>query len=244
MSNPPVDFKVSKWDGMPQVFVPEGEFPMGTDNKSFTPSYPQHMVYLNAYWIDQTEVTNGMYANCVASGVCEEYVYDLDGYNSRYSDRAHSDFPVNYVDWDNANTYCLWVNRRLPTEAEWEKAARGTDGRIYPWGNDPPNQNLMNFNMYLGVPVAVDRYWQGSSPYGALQMAGNLREWVADWFDPSYYRYSPFYNPTGPLSGTDKSLRGGSYLDDARSSFSFNRLRHDPDSAGANRGFRCAQDTD
>ena len=236
----PVDVRVSPADGMTQVFVPEGKFPMGTGDSDVQKNRPKHSVFLSAFWIDQTEVTNAMYALCVEAGMC---TYPVDnGSNPYYGNSRYANYPVVYVTWNAADNYCRWAGRRLPTDAEWEKAARGTDQRLYPWGNEPPNPSLANFDMNIGAPLPVDRYPLGASPYGALNMAGNVREWVSDWFNEFYYLASPRENPLGPSAGETKSLRGGSYLDDANEIRVFNRFFHPPGSPGINRGFRCASD--
>jgi formylglycine-generating enzyme required for sulfatase activity len=235
----PVDVRVSAADGMTQVFVPAGDFQMGTNEKNAQKNRPVHVVTLSAFWVDQTEVTNAMYARCVAA---EECPLPAPEQNPFYGKSKYNDYPVVYVTWNAADVYCRWAGRRLPTEAEWEKAARGTDGRIYPWGNDPPNESRANFDLNLGAPLPADRYPLGASPYGALNMAGNVREWVADWFHQYYYLVAPPENPLGPPSGELKSLRGGSYLDGDSEIRTFNRFEHAPLSPGINRGFRCASD--
>lgn len=233
--------RVSKADGMTQVLVPAGEFKMGTEEKTALKNRPPHRVNLSAFWIDQTEVSNAMYAQCVEAGVCPP---PFEGINPFWGKSKYENHPVVYVSWDNADAYCRWAERRLPTEAEWEKAARGTDGRAYPWGDDAPTMTLANFDNLIGEPLPVDRYALGASPYGALNMAGNVREWVADWYHEFYYMATPLENPLGPPSGDHKSLRGGSYLDGAAEIRAFNRLSHAPLSPGINRGFRCASDAD
>lgn len=233
----PVATRVSSADGMVQVLVPAGEFIMGTDEEGLAKSRPQRSVHLDAFWIDQTEVTNAAYAMCLEAGACPHPGGNANPY---FGKSKYDQYPVVYVSWDAADAYCRWAGGRLPTEAEWEKAARGTDGRDYPWGDDPPDESRANFDLNLGAPLPATRYPLGASPYGALNMAGNVREWVADWFSRMYYRVAPSSNPTGPAQGDERALRGGSYLDDARELRVFNRFEHPPFSPGINRGFRCA----
>jgi formylglycine-generating enzyme required for sulfatase activity len=234
----PVESKIAQADGMIQVYVPAGEFLMGSDDKDDRKSNPSHAIYLGAYWIDQTEVSRGMYNVCVNAHGCAPIRKQRDPY---IDDPAYSNYPVVYIKWEYAQAYCIWAGRRLPTEAEWEKAARGTDGRIFPWGDTPPTISLANFNNNIGELTPVDHYLLGASPYGALNMAGNVREWTLDWYAPFYYRHSPAINPSGPETGDTKSLRGGSFLDDERQLRTFNRFDHEPNSPGGNRGFRCAE---
>lgn len=239
-SSKPTESKTAIADNMVEMYVPAGEFLMGTKEKSFPSSYPEHTVYLDAFWIDKTEVTNAMYALCVKKKECK-YNYARPGYNPNYSNPLYANYPITYVTWQDAYNYCQWAGRRLPTEAEWEKAARGTQAQFYPWGNDAPNLSLLNFNKEVGMTLSVYRYPRGASPYGALNMEGNVREWVSDWFSPIYYDHSPYRNPQGPSEGITRSLRGGSYIDNARQVLVFIRFRHIPTSAGTNRGFRCAE---
>ncbi len=205
------DIWIRPADGAVMVYVPAGEFLMGSpddDPDAADDEKPQHTVYLDAFWIDRTEVTNAQYRQCVEWGACWEPRYWDD-------DSLHApDEPVLWVSWNDAESYAQWVGGRLPTEAEWEKAARGTDGRSYPWGNSPPACSKANYAGCAGSPLPVGSHPEGASPYGALEMAGNAREWVADWYDEDYYGRSVFRNPNGPDSGTFRVLRGGSYLHD------------------------------
>lgn len=234
----PVRMKFLRKDGMVQVYIPAGEFLMGSRQDKGAGRLKAHMVYLDAYWIDQTEVTNAMYARCVADGAC----WPPASVNPYFGKAEYADHPVVYVGWQKAQEYCRWVGGRLPTEAEWEKAARGTDGRRYPWGNKRPTDSLLNFNGTHGQPQSAYAYLTGISPYGLLNMAGNVREWTADWFSETYYEVSSYKNPQGPSSGEVKSLRGGAYWDDAKQVQTFYRLSHDPTSPGENRGFRCVEE--
>jgi formylglycine-generating enzyme required for sulfatase activity len=237
--NIPIGVKTSAADGMIQVYVPEGAFTMGDNGNPQTKEYPEHEVYLDAFWMDKVEVTNSMYEKCVAGGKCLIPVLRLNPYYGKW---AYRNLPVVYVNWYAAEQYCAWAGRRLPTEAEWEKAARGTDARTYPWGDEPPNPRLANFaETLMGESLPSFRYPLGASPYGALNMAGNVREWVADWFDSKYYNISPKSNPLGPETGKERSLRGGAYDAKMDSITTFHRFRHEPDSAGLSRGFRCAE---
>ncbi|MCX6032173.1 MAG: SUMF1/EgtB/PvdO family nonheme iron enzyme [Chloroflexi bacterium] len=199
------------------VYVPPGEFRMGAgaeddrivsqfgwDNSS---EHPQHPVTLDGYWIQRTEVTNAQYRRCVEAGGCKP----PDDINVRYRNPQFATQPVTGVTWFQARDYAAWAGGRLPTEAEWEKACRGTDGRTYPWGNQAPTGELLNFRETgLGTWSAVGSYPKGASPYGALDMAGNVWEWTADWLDDTYYADSPKENPTGPATGDFRVLRGGS----------------------------------
>lgn len=205
---------VSDKDGMVLQYVPEGEFLMGSvasDVEAKDDEKPQHTIQLDAYWIDKTEVTNAQYRKCVEARGCEQ-----PG-GSAYNDGGKANHPVVNVSWKEANAYCAWAKRRLPTEAEWEKGARGTDGRRYPWGNGDPNATLANFAMNVKGTRPVGSYEAGASPYGALDMAGNVWEWVQDWYHSEYYRNAPRSNPQGPERGDWRVLRGGSwYLGSSR----------------------------
>lgn len=234
-------------DGMTLVYVPAGEFKMG--GQEFVEETPIHTVYLDAYWIDKTEVTNAMYAKCVSAGVCDpperSDSYSHDDY---YVSATFDDYPVMYVSWEDANTYCTWAGRRLPTEAEWEKAARGDlEGKKYPWGDMDPacgdNAVENGANCYgtaEGNPVNTSTEKVATylpNGYGIYDMSGNLFEWVADWYDAGYYANSPLSNPLGPDTGTDKVVRGGDWSGIKTAS----RTGKLPTHADYNPGFRCAR---
>jgi formylglycine-generating enzyme required for sulfatase activity/photosystem II stability/assembly factor-like uncharacterized protein len=242
-------------DGMTMVYVPEGSFSMGSDldadveickrfnGGSCLPGWyadeaPTHNVYLDAYWIDKTEVTNGKYTKCVSAGGCQPHLR-----NDYYVNPKYANYPVIDVTWTDADTYCHWAGGRLPTEAEWEKAARGTDGRIYPWGNNDPTCYLANFwdvsSGCVGDTSEVGSYPSGASPYGALDMAGNVDEWVNDLFDATYYSQSPARNPTGPVSGDERVVRGGASWTGAINIRSTSRSKDDPKNPMYENGFRC-----
>lgn len=194
-------------DGAVLVYVPEGEFLMGSDDEDARDvEKPQRLVYLDLFWIYKNPVTNAEYRMCVEDGVCI-----LPSATRYFRDPDYEKHPVVYVGWSDATTYCEWAGGRLPTEAEWEKAARGTDGRKYPWGDQSPTCNLANFRGCVGTTSPVGSYPMGSSPYGALDMAGNVREWIADWHAADYYSYAPNQNPTGPTTGIYQVQRGGSW---------------------------------
>jgi formylglycine-generating enzyme required for sulfatase activity len=231
---------VSPKDGMIMVYVPAGVFMMGSNDHQ-DDEKPAHSVYLDAFWIDQYEVTNGMYAKCVEAKICSvpfpdfrSPIITLDlgkfGYgpdNSKFLKQVATDpeffsQPVTHVFWEFANVYCQWAGRRLPTEAEWEKAARGVDERIYPWG-ETADCTKANFSSCVGNLSHVGSYEEGTSPYGAYDMAGNAMEWVADWYDNTYYQISPYENPLGSPSGGYRVFRGGSWGNTADAVRSTNR---------------------
>ena len=234
--------------------VVAGDFLMGT-NRGFGPEGPAHVVYLSAFYIDKYEVTNAQFrAYARAAGVS----LPPENLNPLFSDDRQ---PVVGVTWTEAGAYCRWRGGRLPTEAQWEKAARGTDGRTYPWGEEAPNGDyaVMDLGGRCGRtnwanpsagPVSgefchtmpVGSRPRGASPYGLLDMAGNAWEWCSDWYDDTYYGRSPGEEPTGPASGTFRVVRGSSWHHLPHYLKASARFRFYPDQRGNFIGFRCARD--
>lgn len=213
------------------VLVPEGEFTMGFGSFEAEDESPEHVVYLDAFLIDRYEVTNALW-NAYARTAEKPEKSDPD------------DHPVREVNWYDANDYCEWAGLRLPTEAEWEKAARGTDGREYPWGNegDAEGEKANFYNTGIDEATPVGNFPEGVSPYGAHDMAGNVYEWVADWYGEDYYTSSPGNNPVGPSSGEERVLRGGFWGTSYDGIYTFSRFESYPEGVYANIGFRCARD--
>lgn len=233
-------------DNMTLVFVPAGEFKMGSagnDSQAFGNERPQHTVFVASFWIDQTEVTNAQYQMCVAAGKCTPPIgFDSPGRPGYYGDLQYVDYPVIWVNWRQANAYCAWTGRRLPTEAEWEKAARGADGRLYPWGNDPPNNTLLNFNLAAQDTTRVGSFPNGASPYGALDMAGNVVEWVDGYYYDSYFVVvANTVTPTPSFRGGVRILRSSSWNDLFENiRVASRRFSSSETSAFNDVGFRCA----
>lgn len=246
-------------DGAEMMFVPAGQFLMGSpdaDPKAGDDETPLHSVYLDDYWIDRTEVTNAQYVqflnalgghtgacgghDCAETQVEDKYSHILRQDGRYMVEPGFEDHPATQVSWYGAQAYCAWAGARLPTEAEWEKAARGVDGRSYPWGDESPDCARAQYGDCGGMTVPVDSLSAGSSPYGVLDMAGNVWEWVADWYDPAYYGSSPAENPPGPHSGIRKVFRGGSWGYPSAFLRTSDRARNRPTYAGFNVGFRCA----
>ncbi|KXK12429.1 MAG: serine/threonine protein kinase [Chloroflexi bacterium OLB14] len=210
--------RLSSADGMSEIYIPEGTFRMGAmDTEEERDEVPSHNVTLKAFWIDKFEVTNGMYFNCVKAGACEPPQYlKSETRDSYFGNAEFNDFPVVYVTSYQAELYCKWAGRRLPTEAEWERAARGDDFRTYPWGDDRPDSSRGNFNFIVGDTTRVGSYPAGASPFGVLDMAGNVAEWVADYYDANYYAQNVTVNPTGPGARSQyfqRVVRGGTFQD-------------------------------
>lgn len=212
--------KTSPTDKMSMVFIPGGTFQMGgLNDQAQTDEEPDHKVSLKGFWLDKTEVTNAQYAQCVAAGPCDiPKELKSASRSDYYANAEYADYPVVYVTWNQAKLYCEWAGRRLPTEAEWEYAARGNDFRNFPWGDAEPTEETANFGFKNKDTVKVGSYPGGASPFGILDMSGNVWEWVADFYSATYYQKSPAENPTGPdkpgVNGLQMSLRGGSWADE------------------------------
>ena len=219
--------------------VPAGEFVMGSVTGD-ADEQPVRRVYLDAFFMDLYQVSVGQYAKFLEA-TSQAAPPDWSIMNKS----RHQNRPVVNVDWADANAYCTWAGKRLPTEAEWEKAARGTDGRTYPWGNELPTGFRANSmrekwsNHWVVMPVGM--YEEGKSPYGLYDMAGNVWEWVSDWYAPDYYESSPLQNPMGPPTGESKVIRGGSWGSGPKDLRSADRDTHVPSARGLGTGFRCAK---
>lgn len=210
--------RISQADGMPAAYIPDGTFRMGAlDPDEQRDEKPDHTVSMKGFWMDKLEVTNAMYMLCVQAGACEPpQQFKSQTRKSYFNNSEFNDYPVVYVTWLQADTYCKWAGRRLPTEAEWEYAARGTDFRTYPWGDARPDSSHGNFNYFVGDTTRVGNYPAGASPYGILDMAGNVAEWISDYYDGNYYAQSANVNPTGPSAREvyfNRVVRGGSFQD-------------------------------
>lgn len=210
--------RVSSGDGMIQVYIPQGSFQMGgLDTRASTDEKPVHKVDMKGYWIDKVEVTNAMYLLCVQAGVCSPPQNIASETRQAYFNNPEfNDYPVVNVTWDSARQYCEWAGRRLPTEAEWEYAARGATINTYPWGEEKPDSTRANFNYMLGDTNRVGSYSAGTSPFGVLDMAGNVFEWTQDFYDAEFYAGGPASNPSGPLARSayfKRVVRGGSFAD-------------------------------
>jgi formylglycine-generating enzyme required for sulfatase activity len=255
---------VSPTDGMKLIGIPAGGFWMGSDKDDVfaePDEWPQRRVQLAGYWMDETEVTNAEYARCVSAGACTPppTVFGAFSPHAYYGEAAYDDYPVVNVTWEQASQYCTWAGRRLPTEAEWEKAARGVSGRRFPWEwigvADPEKLNFCDQRCDFVWHVAdvddgyaetapVGSYPKGASPYKVLDMAGNVWEWTADWYGAGYYKEGPARDPLGPDTGIWRVVRGGSWLDGVRGrtlvyARSANRYYQFPDTARSDIGFRC-----
>src|SRR5512143_2402011 len=221
-------------DGSQLAYVPPGDFVMGMG----IGNTPQKTVMLDGYWISATDVTNKMYAQCVATGNCAAPAQEVG--TPVYTNADYGDYPVVGVTWDMAANYCQWAQASLPTEAQWEKAARGQNSTVYPWGNDNPGCDLLNYVGCLGHTSGVNDYPAGRSPYGLLDMAGNVFQWVNDFYAEQYYQSMPPQNPTGPTSGDSHVVRGSGFETEAAQLQSAVRHFGAPAYHSRDLGFRCA----
>jgi formylglycine-generating enzyme required for sulfatase activity len=221
------------------VLVPAGEFTMGSLGGD-SDEQPVRQVYVGAFFMDKHQVAVGQYARFLEA-THQERPADWTAMNKP----AYQNRPITNVDWAEADTYCKWAGKRLPTEAEWEKAARGTDGRTYPWGNEPPTRFHANAGKEVfsnrGTLTPVGTFEAGKSPYGIYDMAGNVWEWVSDWYDQDYYKSGPVQNPPGPRKGDYKVVRGGSWGSGADGLRAADRETHLLSFRGFGTGFRCAK---
>jgi formylglycine-generating enzyme required for sulfatase activity len=290
----PVATRIRSADGMVMLYVPAGDFEMGQDAvwrwsgslqdgtlglQALVDQRPQHTVYLDAFWIDQTEVTVGMFRVFIEATA---YVTtaEREGYGHPYKPgpqeqewpqvpgadwqhprgpdtEAQDDHPVVQVSWDDAAAYCTWAGGMLPTEAQWEKACRGTDARMYPWGGEFDERRMNYCDAQCPVTRWTDKpafddgyaytspvgsYLEGASPYGALDMAGNVWEWTADRYDHRYYDDSPYQNPQGPETGDKRVQHGGAWYDAGGAGWLACTIRHPtpPWNRADDLGFRCA----
>ena len=242
--------------------IPAGMFSMGSEDGEADEA-PFHEVYLDSFWMDTMEITNKMYRLCVQAGSCKS-PRETGSYTqaSYYNNPKFADYPVVYVDWSMADTYCQWAGAHLPTEAQWERSASGEDDRIFPWGdswdvdrrkrlnfadgNNPATTSDITLNDGFRENAPVGSFPGGRSPYGIYDTAGNVWEWVADWYDPAYYANSPANNPQGPSGPTAeitmRALRGGSWVAANENVFhTSNRNGLDPSQSSESLGFRCAR---
>jgi formylglycine-generating enzyme required for sulfatase activity len=234
---PPADADPGAPPG-PLVALPASDDDMGCslafDDSCARDATPRHDVGLSAYQIDRHEVTQAEYQACVAAGACAPP-------RARFDPVGRAGYPVTDVSWDDAVAYCTHAQKRLPTEAEWEHAARGPDELEYPWGDDAPDCTRATFLGCGGAPAAVESHTDDASAFGATEMAGNVAEWVADLYSATYYDETPRTDPPGPAVGTERVIRGGSFASTAAGLFAYVRGRASPALASAEVGFRCAK---
>lgn len=239
-------------DRAPMVEIPTGSFPMGVppgDRDGGRDEYPRHEVVLDTFLIDQFEVTNGRYLEFIKSTGHRVPQNPTNPTRNLWQGgtitESLAERPVINVDWFDADAYCKWAGKRLPTEAEWEKAAKGISDRRFPWGNVEPTAKHLNYNQkWIGEKtlMPVGSYEAGKSPYGVYDIVGNVWEWVNDWYDARYYEKSPSKNPPGPQEGTKKVIRGAGWQNETPTVRIFTRVDSDPTMRNESTGFRCAAD--
>jgi eukaryotic-like serine/threonine-protein kinase len=247
-------------DGMTEISIPAGSFEMGgLDPSAETDEKPAHQVTMPSFWIDKFDVTNGMYGQCVSAGGCTPPLnFSSKTVTSYFNNSQYNDYPVVNVSWSQATAYCKWAGRRLPTEAEYEYAARGSTINTYPWGNEAPDSTRANFNYQVGDTTKVGSYSAGASPFGVLDMVGNVAQWMNDFYSGTYYSQNITLNPAGPVARSgdfNRVIRGGTFQDvagDIRLSNRASMLGPNPDAQQGTPaytgdyspkvGFRCAAD--
>lgn len=231
------DFEASELVAIPETTFVMGCQDVGEDDGCTGDAAPEHAVTVSAFGIEESEVTQAQYAACVEAGDCEEpAAFDPD---------AEPDVPVTGVDWWDAGEYCDWIDRRLPTEAEWEAAARGSVGRTYPWGEDDPDCDLAHYDACSPARTVDAGDPDGdATPLGVRGLAGNVSEWVQDWYSATYYETSPNEDPAGPGSGSERVFRGGSYDSEEEELTAWTRDADPPGDTDVEIGFRCARSLD
>ncbi len=236
--------RVRSSDGAEMVRIPGGAFVRGSkDGEGEADERPQRTIRVSGFWLDRTELTTSRFQACVAAGACAPVAS-----GKACNTSARDDRPVNCVTWHQADAYCRWAGARLPTEAEWEKACRGTDGRVYPWGSEPPSCGVVVFyDPKLRYACGHYGTWRvgskpaGISPHGVLDVSGNVWEWVADWYGGDYYATAPDEDPSGPGKGRDKIAHGGGWGHDPPGNHRCaRRMRFSPSNQTPGIGFRCA----
>jgi formylglycine-generating enzyme required for sulfatase activity len=242
----PIPTIVNPLDGAALINIPAGKFSMGSDPDSdpyfWGAEAPIHEVFITEYYVYMLEVTNAQYAKCVTEHQCPrpQQIYSRTR-REYYGNPRFDAYPVVYVTYQMAASYCVWAGGRLPSEAEWEKAARSTDGRLFPWGSALPSADLANYNgTGVGDTNSVGSYPSGASPYGVLDMGGNVLEWTYDLFDKGYYSYSQLDNPFGPSTGSSRVIRGGSWTSGFDGLRTVARASLRPEQSAEMVGFRCA----
>jgi sulfatase modifying factor 1 len=240
-------------DGAPMALIPEGPFPMGVPHAARdggVDERPNHEVFVDNFYMDLYEVTNGRYLQFVTETGHRVPQHPTDPskgiWKGNMMPESITDLPVINVDWHDGEAYCRWAGKRLPTEAEWEKAAKGTNDWRFPWGDVEPTVEHANFNQTWrgeATLVQVGIYEKGKSPYGIYDVAGNVWEWVADWYEADYYHKSPTHNPQGPETGKYKAVRSSGWQGETPQVRVFTRIKSLPTDRNNSTGFRCAQDT-
>ncbi len=245
--------KITGKDGAPMALIPEGPFPMGVPKAARdggVDERPNHEVFLNNFYMDIYEVTNGRYLQFVTETGHRAPQHPNDPtkglWKGNMMPESVTDLPVINVDWFDAEAYCHWAGKRLPTEAEWEKAAKGTNDWRFAWGDVEPTIEHANFNQLAwrgeATLVQVGIYEKGKSPYGIYDVAGNVWEWVSDWYAADYYQHSPSRNPQGPETGTYKAVRSSGWQGETPQMRVFTRIKSLPTDRNNSTGFRCAQE--